>query len=177
MPYEKNASTRAAAASNSPSFEVLYTGLRSGYDPNHGQLAGGFQLMSTPAQGEANFSKFIAGQEANRIVWLFNTTSSTGDTAHGYSPGTVAGKYENLPGVTSMSFYQADCKTLIGSVTHSKNEGWDRVGGGTSQQGYISSPPPIVKFTISASHDMTGILKVVNSAVGDYGDKTKFPII
>jgi len=185
MPYEKTPSTRDEAATRAgsagvvkPSFEVLYTGFRSSYNPNAGNVAGGFQLMSTNVVGEAVFQKMIIGAEANRIVWLFNTTTSDGTAeTDEYSKGLTSGFYDRLPGVTTMSFYQADGSTKIGEVTHSRVEGWDRVGGGTSQQGYISSPPPFVQFTVSSSHNMQGILKVVNSAVGDYGDKTKTPII
>jgi len=170
MPYEKDANS---------SFEVLYQPFTNNYDPNAGIFSNGFEVRSTPTPGKLEFSKFVVGAEANRIVWLFNTTASDGTATpnNPYRGGTVAGEYDHLPGVVTMSFYTGDGQIKLGQVTHSADEGWDRVGGGTSQQGYISSPPPMVKFTISCSHDMAGILKVTNAAVGDYGDKTKPPII
>ena len=172
MPYEKG--------TGGESFEVLYQPFRNNYDPNAGTFSNGFELRSTPGPGKLEFSKFVVGAENNRIVWLFNTTASNGtaaDSDHSYQKGVTAGSYDYLPGVVTMSFYSGDGQIKLGEVTHSATEGWDRVGGGTSQQGYISSPPPLVKFTVSASHDMAGILKCTNSAVGDYGDKTKPPII
>jgi len=178
MPYEKSGGT-----TDDCSFEVLYMKGRSGYNPNAGVFSNGFELISTQKTGSVEFDKFVIGEEANRILWLFNTTASSTTPgaaltdASYYSGGTTSGTYDHLPGVVTMSFWQADGATKIGEVTHSRTEGWDRVGGGTAQQGYISSPPPLIKFTVSASHNMGGVLKVVNSAVGDYGDKTKNPII
>lgn len=173
MPYEKSGQTV-----DDSSFEVIYTGFRSNYNANVGKLASGVQVLSTAKTGSVVLSRKIVGADANRIVWLFNTSASSNSaTGDLYKRGTVAGTYDELPGVTTMSFYHADGETKIGEVTHSADEGWDRVGGGTSQQGYISSPPAVVQFTISASHDMSGYIKSVTNGIGDFGDKTKIPII
>lgn len=184
MPYEKTPSeTNTDRGDPNPSFEMIYTGFRSNYNANVGPMASGFSILKTDVIGEAVFSKMVVGAECNRIVWDFNTTSSAGSTAtetNRYAAaafGTTPTGMDVLPGITTMSFYQADGTTLIGSVTSSGAEGWQSVGGGTANRGFIQNPPPLIQFTVSASHNMVGNVKAVNNAVGDFGSTSRAPFM
>jgi len=184
MPYEKTPSpTSIERNAPNPSFEMIYTGFRSNYNPNVGSMAAGFSILGTNVVGEAIFSKMIVGEDCNRITWDFNTTSSSDSTAvevdryRQASFSDTPSGLDVLPGITTMSFYQSDGRTLIGSVTSSMAEGWQSVGGGTANKGFIQSPPPMIQFTVSASHNMIGNLRAVNNAVGDYGSTTRSPVI